>query len=230
MSNYRNGWQRPMWRGGAPGRELTRYEEKVLHEPPFFNTRAGVECKPTNRELGYSLTGMEEEGPSPMQAFSDKYTRVHDKKYEPIVLRPRKYKNRYETYTSAYPEGTGLQKPRTMEEAGKTTCVFYPDQPNLLLKVCFVPEPPGVSYMPCSALSVFCYWWQFRPFFTNSQKRKQHTMINPALTGRPVGSPEPCWPPVCPATPGRRPSRPQRGHCLVRLAGQSPHVRRADSQ
>lgn len=125
-----------MWRGGTPGRDLTKYEEKVLREPPFFNARARMECKPTNRELGYFLTGMEEEGPSKTQPFSDKYIRIHDKKYQPLPLRPRYSRNRKVTYHSVYREGMEQPKAKTMEEAGETTCIFYPDQPNLLLKVC----------------------------------------------------------------------------------------------
>lgn len=136
MSNYRHGWRRPAWRGGTPGRQLTEQEENVLNRPPFFDTQLLMERKPTSRELGYVLDGMEEQGPSPKKPFSDKYLRVHNKRYQPLALRPRRHKNRLMSYGAVYPHGKELPRANTMEEAGKTTCVFYPDQPNLLLKVC----------------------------------------------------------------------------------------------
>lgn len=149
-SNYRNGFVRPQWHGGAPGRALTQYEERVWREAPFLITQTKQEIKVTNIQLGYSLTGMEEKGPSAEKPLSDKYLMVHNMKYQPLALRPRFHKKALATYNRVYPAGEELPKRRTMEEAGRTTCVFYPDQPNLLLKVCqpcyvYLSEPAIVS-------------------------------------------------------------------------------------
>lgn len=74
-------------------------------------------------------------GNSAQKTFSDKYVRMHDKKYQSLPLRPRNKKDPLSVYRSIYPRGMELPKPSTMEEASRTVCIFYPDRPNLLLKV-----------------------------------------------------------------------------------------------
>ncbi|KUI70101.1 hypothetical protein VM1G_06053 [Cytospora mali] len=142
MSNYRHGWRRPAWRGRAPGRELTEDEENVFKETPFMNPQTHEQLKPTNKQLGYFITGMEEEDPSAQKSFSDKYLRIHNKKYQSLALRPRKHRNFLTSYYVIYPRGLELPKPSTMEEAGETICVFYPGQPNLLLKAPLILADP----------------------------------------------------------------------------------------
>lgn len=185
MSNYRHGWRRPAWRGGTQGRQLTEQEEKVLNSHPFFHPQWLVERKPTNKELGYVLTGMEEQGTSAKKPFSDKYLRIHNKKYQPLALRPRYRKDRLLSYGAVYPQGKELPKPSTMEEAGKTTCVFYPDQPNLLLKVCCLrilcPTPASHHFHP---LSPFTYTSEHLYLGTSNVtdlNRLHSTLLTPSM-------------------------------------------------
>lgn len=102
---------------------------------PFVDPTSRKNLKPTNTQLGYFITDMEE-WDSSKERLSDKYLRIYHKKYQPLVLRPRYRKFNRTLYHAVYPPGAKLPKPSTMEEASRTTCVFYPDQPKLLLKVC----------------------------------------------------------------------------------------------
>lgn len=108
---------------------------------------------PKNQAMGYFLAGMEEENSSDKSKLSDKYVRVHDMKYQQLALRPRRSKYRVMVYLTAYPDDKEMLKPRTMKKAGETTCVFYPDQPNILLKVCSPNYDPHWPLSPALILT-----------------------------------------------------------------------------